>query len=408
MRILFVTMAESIHTARWISQLQGENWDIHVFPYAEGHPHPQMRNVTIHRMLRLPSSEIHSSVRQTGLPWPFRRGGGRLAQTLGRVAPKSISQQARLARVIRSIKPDIVHVLEMQRAGYLLLDARKHMGGCTFPPLIYSSWGNDIFFFGRQPQHAHRIREFLALCDHYIADCERDVQLAREFGFKGEVLGVFPVTGGFNILHMQSLGEPRAVSSRRVIAVKGYHNVEYGGRALAALEALRLCADVLVGYEVVIFSASEEVCKEAGDIAKSTGIAFHVLPAGLPDEIAKVMGKARLAIGVSVTDGTPCSMLEAMIMGAFPIQSDTLSTGEWIKTGENGFLVPPANAQSIALAVREALKDDGLVERAAHINREMMARLVDQRVLRPRIVEMYRKVADASVSHRRATLKVAD
>ena len=32
MRVLFVAMADSIHTARWIRQLQGQGWDLHLFP----------------------------------------------------------------------------------------------------------------------------------------------------------------------------------------------------------------------------------------------------------------------------------------------------------------------------------------------------------------------------------------
>src|SRR4029077_2163704 len=295
---------ESVHTARWIGQLTDANWDIHVFPCTEGFIHPELRNVTLHGMLRLPPSETHSTVRQTGMPWPFRRGRTRLPQALGRTAPRSISQGARLARTIRSLKPDIVHVLEMQRAGYLLLDARNRMVEYAFPPLIYSSWGSDIFYFGRQPQHAERIRRFLALCDFYIPDCARDVPLATAFGFRGEVSGVFPVNGGFDVSRMQGFAEHRTASSRRVIAIKGYHDAEYGGRALVALEALRLCADVLADYEVVIYSANQPVREMAVQIEAGTGIPVRVLPAGPPDEIAKLMGKARVAIGVGITDGT--------------------------------------------------------------------------------------------------------
>ena len=32
MRILFVAMADSVHTARWISQIDDQGWDIHLYP----------------------------------------------------------------------------------------------------------------------------------------------------------------------------------------------------------------------------------------------------------------------------------------------------------------------------------------------------------------------------------------
>ena len=32
MKILFVAMSDTIHTARWIGQLAGLGWDVHLFP----------------------------------------------------------------------------------------------------------------------------------------------------------------------------------------------------------------------------------------------------------------------------------------------------------------------------------------------------------------------------------------
>ena len=235
-------MANSVHTARWLRQLTDEKWDIHLFPVDENPLHPDLRHVTVHTLLRQRSSDLDPSVRQTGLWWPFRRGATRVRDALERLSPDLTSRPARLARAIRRLRPDIVHSLEMQRAGYLTLENRKRWVECSFPAWIYSSWGSDIFYFGRQPEHEKRIRAVLAACDYYIADCQRDVRLAREFGFKGEVLGVFPVTGGFDIQRMRRLQPPLPVSSRKVVALKGYHDDSWAGRALVALQALHQCA----------------------------------------------------------------------------------------------------------------------------------------------------------------------
>ena len=86
-------------------------------------------------------------------------------------------------------------------------------------------------------------------------------------------------------------------------------------------------------------------------------------------------------------------MLEAMIMGAFPIQSDTVSTAEWIRDGENGLLVPPEQPEVIAQAIQRALTDHKLVERAAEINADIAARQLNQEMIRPRVIEIYKKCA---------------
>ena len=391
-RILFVTLGDSLHAARWIRQLRGEAWDIHVFPHsAYDGIHPELENLTFHSLVQRPNLNVSATVGRTGLSWPLRRGRRRataMLQTLD-----YFKQPALLARVIRHLQPNLIHSLEMQRCAYLTLASRKQLNGYPLPPWIYSSWGSDIFFFGRRPDHQQRIREVLSSCDYFIADCERDVQLAKDFGLRGELLGVFPATGGFDLPRMRQLGSGVPVSARKVIAVKGYQNEDWGGRGLNALEALRLSAAQLQGFEVVIFSASSEVRSCAESLTKETGIEITILPQSPSDEIIKLMGRARIAIGIGLTDGSPVSLLEAIIMGAFPIQSDTVSTAEWIRNGENGFVVPAEQPKTIARAIQRALIDDELVERAAKINTEIADQRLDQEAIRPRIIEMYKKAA---------------
>jgi len=141
MRILFVAMADSVHTVRWIGQLQDRNWDVHLFPCEDGHIHTGFRGVTIHPLLRQYSPSMDESVGQTGIWWPFPRGRTRLTQLIRGVGA---TRAAMLTRTIRNLKPDLIHTLEMQRAGYLTLESRCRMEATQFPPWIFSCWGNDF------------------------------------------------------------------------------------------------------------------------------------------------------------------------------------------------------------------------------------------------------------------------
>jgi len=286
----------------------------------------------------------------------------------------------------------------MQAAGYLTMDVRRRYEG-QFPPWIYSSWGSDLYFFGRYPKHQAKIREVLASCDYYVADCQRDVELAARYGFRGESLGVFPSVGGFDISGMRRWLQPGPVSARRLIALKGY--IGWAGRANVALQALQLCAEALKGYTVALYLASSEVKKMARHVASVTEAPFTILPPSPNQEIIRLMGSSRIAIGVSVTDGTPISMLETMAMGAFPIQSNTISTAEWITNGENGMLVPPEDPQAIAAAIKRALSDDSLVDRAAEINLRLTSERIDRSVIQPQVIAMYEKIAANVSKHKR-------
>ncbi len=386
MRILFVTFVDCVHTARWIAQFDGLGWDHHVFPVTHKTPHEELRGVTVHRLVTGPRTR--SLVPEVAFSWPFARGETRVLQLLERF--DRYSAAARLARLVRSLKPDIVHSLGMQGGGYAVLAARQRIGP-QFPPWIYSCWGYDIHYFGQLPEHAERIRQVLRHCDYMTADCRRDVQLAREFGFAGETAGVFPGGGGFDLQEMRALRQPGPVRSRRVIAVKGYQDRPEGSRGLVAIEALRRCAPLPPGYEVVVYSAAPEVRAAGEQLEREAQIQLRFLPPVPHREMARLFGSARIAIGLATTDGTPNTMLEAMIAGAFPIQSDTISTREWID-GHNGLLVPPEDAGALAEAILLALEDDALVDCAAELNAAVADARLERGKIREQVIQMYRRV----------------
>ncbi|MGE5055362.1 MAG: glycosyltransferase [Acidobacteriota bacterium] len=392
LRILFVGYADSIHTARWTAQLEGQEWDLHLFAGTHAKPNRELRGVTVHRLVQSPLSRVN--VTQKAIQWPLRRGETRVTTMLERM--DRYSPPARLARLIDELRPDIVHSLEMQLGGYLTWQAREH---CTspFPTWIYSSWGSDLFYFGRIPEHQKRIRDVLTHCDYLFTDCRRDVQLARSLGFDGELLGTYPGGGGFELAKMRALRDQASVAARRVIAVKGYHGGQLEARGLIGIEALRRCAPLLQQYEVVVYSAAPEVAAAADNLKRLCGVQARVLPQSLHSDILRLMGRSRIAIGLGMSDGSPNTLLEAMIMGAFPIQSDTISTAEWVENGKNGFLVPPEDPEEVAVAIRRALSDAALVEQAAEINTRIADERLDRECIRSEVVSFYKRLGEATV-----------
>jgi glycosyltransferase involved in cell wall biosynthesis len=391
LRILFVAMAESVHTARWVGQLGGRDWDIHVFDAMSGSLIPQLTDVTAHTFYRPSRSTCNAKEVHWVCSSPLVAGfiRHRLPALARLLWPSRIDS---LTRLVKSLNPDIIHSLEMQNESYAVLEAKRRMGVDLPVPWIYSSWGSDLYYFASKPEHERRTRAVLGACDYYIADCQRDVELASKFGFKGKVMGVLPAVGGFDIPDMRRWVQPGNVCARRVIAVKGFQG--WAGRALVALQALQLCADALRNYRVVVYGADSQVELASREVAKATGLNIEVWRRGGtgPDEIVRLFGGSRLAVAVSVSDGTPISMLEAMVMGAFPIQSDTVSTGEWIKHGKNGLLVPAEDPEAIAAAIRWGLSDDALVDGAARFNAKVARERLDIDVIRPKIIAIYEEV----------------
>ena len=380
-------MADSVHTARWISQIVDQGWDSYLFPSDFASPHTSLRNLTLFGADPLRPANLDKSVRyKRWTSYYFYRDV--IEKRL--VHHSTMLKEIALARVIRSIKPDLIHALEFQHSAYLTIGAKKLLS-IPFPKWIATNWGSDIYLFGRLRDHRPKIREVLENCNFYSAECQRDVELAWQMGFSGKVLPVLPNGGGYDLQNCSNLRQVGSTSARKVIALKGYNG--WAGRALVGLGALKLCVDQLSGYDVVIYSAEEDVRIAAELFEQDTGVRTTILPRTSHEEILKLHGRARISIGLSISDAISTSLLEAMIMGSFPIQSGTACANEWVADGKSGFIVPPEDPYRIADAVRKALSDDTLVNSAAEVNAADCASEAGLRSsIKAKVIKMYQEI----------------
>lgn len=398
MRILFVARPISVHAARWINQIADQGWDIHLFSAFENPLHADFKNLTAYNVSTQRLGTLDQSVHMRGI-WPMGRGNSIIRGAIRQLPSQWSERAAWLARLIRWLKPDIVHSLEFQLAGYLTLRARDFYEG-QFPPWIATNWGSDIYLYGPLSEHTEKIKSVLAHCDYYSCECHRDVALAQEYGFKGEVLPVLPIAGGIEVEQMQQYRDPGPTSSRRLIALKGYQH--WAGRSLFGLRAIELCADLLKekGYRVAVYLAEADVRIAAERMAWQTGIPVDIIPPSTHADMLRLHGRARVSIGVSISDGLSTSALESIAMGSFPIQSNTSCLDEMLREGEHVLMVPPEDPEAIAAAIRRAVTDDALVDRAAALNTQMAFERLSSSVIKPQVIEMYQRIA----GHSRAKL----
>jgi glycosyltransferase involved in cell wall biosynthesis len=320
--------------------------------------------------------------------------------------PPSSRLATRLAALIATGQFDIIHSLEFQHAGYLTLDALAQLPA-TRPIWIATNYGSDISLFGKQPQHQARIRQILAQCDYYSAECHRDVGLAQQLGLNKPVFAICPNNGGIDLDLADRLRTPGPSSARRIVAVKGYQH--FAGRALTALRAIDLAREHLAGYQVRIFSPFPEVRQEADRLRTERGIHVSCLPEQVPhQDILRLHGSARVSIAISIGDGVSTALLEAMAMGAFPIQTCTACADEWIEDGTSGFIVQPDDVEQIRRCLITALTDDGLVDRAATLNLARIAAAASHDVVAAEVRAAYARIplpdrgaAPRSHQHRR-------
>lgn len=405
-RILFVGLPGSVHTARWIAQLPEDEWDVHLFPVELFHVREELPRVTLHdaddpaARPHPPRVRVRDRFFSTwGWDWPLPWGRYRAAALAARWSSVFPHVARRLARLIDRLRPDVVHSLTIHHAGRLTWQARKFCRR-PFPAWIVSNWGSDIFLFGRLPEYAEGVRAAVADCDYYWCECLRDLRLAESLGLRGTALPIVPVCGGFDLDEAAEVRSEIPPSRRRVVVLKGYQ--DWAGRALVGLYALRLCADLLRegGYRVTIYTGGRdpEAVRVAAELfSQDTGVPVDLLPPRTPHrEMLRRHGRARISIGLNISDSIAISMLEAMLMGSFPIQSNTGAGEDWIEPGRTGMLLAPEDPHPVADAIRRALTDDELVDAAAEINVRLIAERCGRSRIREIVLQTYRAIVEGA------------
>lgn len=281
------------------------------------------------------------------------------------VDPLLLATPQRLTAVITVFQPDFLHSMEVQMAGYLCEETSQRMGR-RFPFWILSNWGSDFSLFRKLPGHESRLKRVCARIDRYMGDCERDQTVVRAFGYRGPLLPIVPASGGMDIDAISRLATIPP-SARKILMIKGYHN--WAGRGLLALSAVQLAKDHLRGYRIQILAAGSDMKRWAAQTAALTGLSIEPLDY-MHDHTAalKRLAEARAVIGISISDGIATTVLEAMALGVFPIQSSTACVDEWVVHGRSGLIVSPHDTREMADALVQAITNDQLVDSAAEEN----------------------------------------
>lgn len=386
-RILFVAMGYSVHAARWIAQVEGLGWELFLFPVD--------RHAPINELFpkRAPSVQVVEG-------WPLKGiTPERAVRLTRRFKPGWPVRQWQLARVIRQLKPDIVHSLEIQHAGYMTHGARRKIGE-DFPTWIVSNWGSDTYVFGRVDKHRERVRSVMMQCDYYASECLRDVVAAQQLGFRGTTLPVLPNAGGVDLDYVAQFRTPGPISARRTIALRGYQG--WAGRAFTGIRALERAADVLGDYTIHVFGwdGLPDLEIAVNLAAKRSGLNFVLTPWMSHEKVLQMHGQSRALVALSIGDGISTSMLEAVTMGSFPIQSHTSCANEWLEHGKTGFLVHPEDPEEVEAAIRRVVADDALVDEAAAITGDVIRSRLDTSVVRPAAIAMYEQVIADTVRAR--------
>lgn len=359
-KILLIGMLNSVHFANWIERVQSIDQDIYLYPsrqYKSIHPKiaeilSNNKSVTVVSVIPIAKLSVYLEF---------------LLDTKWFSWVKYFSREHRLRRLLEKCQFNKIHAIEIQHAAYLLYKALPRE--LNFNNIIITNWGSDIYFFGELPEHTDRIRACLAMANYYSAECIRDYDLARKFGFTGINLPLVPNSTTFPEEHFKkSFLKP---SQREQIIMKCYGSTFGYGETL--LEIARDILHLRNELSIYAYSVTEELIDAAENLRETFTDRFRYTTVSSPvthQEMLEHFSESRVYIGASKSDGISTSFLEALATGAFPIQTATSCAGEWVESGAIAGIVQPTKL-AIQVKINEVIDNFALLEAAQEKNLEV-------------------------------------
>jgi glycosyltransferase involved in cell wall biosynthesis len=364
----------SVHVTRWIENLKDTDHDMFWFD-------------VMNRGEIKTKTSIHQIIKWRKRKIPYIKGEYWLSKNHKNIYTKiqsylEVTANEQLELIIKEINPDIIHSFEMQECSYPIVKTMNKYPNINW---LYSCWGSDLYYFKDFKEHRLKIKQVLDRINFLHTDCMRDVELAKQLGFKGKHLGVIPGGAGYKLDEFEVFKLP--FNTRKIILIKGYEHLF--GRALNVIKALEQIKDELRDYELVVFGAHENVI---------TYIKEHNLPINFYSrhelshtKLMELMGKSLVYIGNSISDGMPNTLLEAIIMGVFPIQSNPGGvTEEIIINNSNGCLIEnPEDIDLIKKKILHVLENKQMIKKALELNTTISKNKLDFKINHDKIVEIY-------------------
>jgi glycosyltransferase involved in cell wall biosynthesis len=300
----------------------------------------------------------------------------------------------RLARMVRNLRPDIVHAMRIPFEGMLASYTPVDF------PLVVSIWGNDLTLHAQGSASMGSLtHKVLTRAQGLAADTSRDIRLGRSWGLAETAPAlVVPGSGGIDLADIERirfnridpLTDSLPAGIPLVVNPRGFRPGSVRNDVFFEAIPLVLQHNSKVAFVCPAMAGQPEALQalQRMQVKNRLFLLPHLPQAHLWD----LFVRSAMMVSISQHDGTPNSLLEALACDCFPIAGDIESIREWITPGVNGLLVEPGKPAAAAEAILAALENIELRKRAADINREIIRERVEVGVVREKIKNFYESI----------------
>lgn len=314
-RICYLADGKSIHTQRWCEYFLSQGFEIHLITFRA----TEIPGVTVH-FVDSGNIEVSGNNKKVLLKVP------------------------QIRRILRKIKPDIVHA--HYATSYGITGALS-----GFHPLVVTALGSDVLISPFQNKWYKILLRYVFRKADWItamSDPMKEVMIslgAAQNKMDTVIFGIDP-----NIFNDRN----RNISADTftIISTRNFEDV-YNIEVL--VEALALVRQKIQHFKVHLIGAGSKETQIRSLVEKLQLSDIVEMHGRLPQlQIAELLRTSQVFVSVSSSDGNNISLNEAMACGCFSVVSDIPANRQWIEDGINGFFSQAISAEAIAAKILEA------------------------------------------------------
>ena len=301
-----------------------------------------------------------------------------------------------LRRLIREIKPDLIHAGPIQNCAFLAA-----LSG--FRPILAMSWGYDLVLEADKSTWTRWVTRYtLRKAQYFTCDARVTLEKAIAYGINPENTVVFP--WGTDLEHFtpkkeegdkQSTGANRksSIENRKSLTLFCSRTWEsiYGVDVLA--RAFVKVASVNPNVDLILLGGGSQG-PHLRQILMNGGVLERVHFGGQVGQrdLPRWYHMADLYISPSHVDGSSVTLMEALASGLPCLVSDIPGNREWIEDGVNGWLFRDGDVDDLAEKVLSAIKNHKSFKKIGEAARKTAEQKADWKKNFGKLLEAYHTV----------------
>lgn len=334
MRICFFADSESIHTVRWCNHFMKAGHEVHLISF---------KSSSVAGISNYFVETNNISVK--GGNW------------------KVLLKYRKVKKLVKKINPDIFHAL--YATSYGITGAL-----CGFKPYIITALGSDLLI---SPKNSKIYRHLLK---YAFSKAQLITVMSDQMKIEAENLGVPAskvMTLPFGIDPKVFNPNERNIDTTKfvVTSTRNFETVYNIPHLLYAIEKVKDRIPNLHLNLIGTGSLKNEIESLVKELKLESVVTFF---GRIPQpDISKILNKSHVFVSVSLSDGNNISLNEAMACDTFCIATDIPANRQWIKHGENGFLIEINDVESLAEYIITSYENyDELQEKSLLLSKKMI------------------------------------